>query len=120
MDVLDVLEHSFLFGTFLIEPQELQHFSSSMKNIYTNPTGSGFLQKIVAISFCGGKCVAVRGSVFIQEDEHRTLQRTVIDSKTTVEVLNRFFPQIPTNIVTDALAYLEKCQHTHACHSHVS
>ena len=58
------------------------------------------------MSFLGGKCIAVRGSVFLQEDDHRTLQKTTI-SKGTAEVLKIYFQQIPFAIVADALAYLE-------------
>ena len=89
----------YIFGTYRIEPHELQHFSSSMKNIYTKTDGSGFLQQMKAVSFRGGKCVAVRGSTLLQEDEHRTLQKTNIDSKATEGALKKHFPQIPADIV---------------------
>jgi arylamine N-acetyltransferase len=104
-----------LFGTFHIQPQELQHFSLSMKNIYTNPDASTFLKQVMAISFHGGKCIAVRGSALLKEDDDCTLQKTIIDSKTTAEVLNKHFSQIPADIVADALAYLEDYRRTHAC-----
>ena len=109
---MDGREH--LFATFSIEPHELQHFLLSMKNIYTNPDESHFLQMIMAVSFHGGKCVAMRGSTLLQEDEHCTLQKTIIDSKTTAGVLKKHFPQIPGDIVSDALAYLEDCKRKNA------
>ena len=105
----------YIFGTYYIEPHELQHFSPSMKNIYTKTDGSGFLEQMKAVSFCGGKCVAVRGSTLLQEDERHTLQKTIIDSKATEEVLKNHFPQIPADIVADALAYLEDYQCTEPC-----
>lgn len=100
-----------IFGTFHLEARELSHFLPSMVDIYTNPDQSIFLQQIVAISYYGGKCIAVRGSAFLQEDGQCTLQKTIIDRKKTAAVLNEYFPKLSASAIADAIMYLKERNH---------
>ena len=95
-----------VFGTFHLEPQELPHFFSAMRNTYTKR--SIFLQEILAITFCEGKCVVVRGLTLLQEDEQHTLQKTAVEFEVMAKVLKRYFPLIPTAVIVDALAFIKR------------
>ena len=102
-----------IFGTFSVESYLLPRFFTSMNNIYTNADKSHFLQELMAITFLGGKCVAIRGSALLREDEQHTMQKTIVNSASTADFLQKQFPQIPTSIIADALAYLKEYEQSH-------
>ena len=105
---MDGKEH--IFGTFHLVPQQLPQFFPAMENIYTNTSRSHFLQEIMAISFREGKCVAIRGSAFLEEDESHALQKSIIDHETMDTILKAHFPQISTTVIENAVAYLKDRQ----------
>ena len=98
-----------MFGVFTIEPHKVEDFYSGMHPIYTDPEFSPFLRELYAVSFRGGRCVALRGSgVLLEEDENCVLQKTTFNVEATTELLEKYFPEIPSNDVADAVEVLKK------------
>ena len=91
-----------LFETIYLKPRELPHFFESMSRIYTN---SKFLEVLHVVTFYRKKCVAVKGTRLLTEDEHCLLQKTNLDCEKAKKVLNEHLPQISSDIISAAVAH---------------
>ena len=96
-----------VFATYYQEPEELENFIPTMRRLYTSKDYGHFLREFHMVSFNGGKCVSIRGSALLQEDDNHTLQKTLIDDSMMAQVIQKNFPQYSIEVITDAVEYLK-------------
>ncbi|KAJ8040238.1 hypothetical protein HOLleu_14472 [Holothuria leucospilota] len=84
---------------------DLDTFKSRMTIRYTVQDESMFLQEARAVVYKNNKLVAIKGMQLVLETTDKTLERKKMESlQEALEAYKTFFPQIPTNIVQDALS----------------